>query len=128
MMTSFTSTALITSAHVGGYDANSTNTVSSTLEFALYIPDDEIALLARKSRALHKFHKEMRRSPRGCFDCGNTTNYITDCSMRKKFDPLTSMTTPTGMTTATKATTRRTTSETTRRRSSKRSFPERVLP
>jgi hypothetical protein len=26
---------LITSAHVGGHDANSTNTISSSLEFAL---------------------------------------------------------------------------------------------
>jgi hypothetical protein len=32
---SFTSKALITSAHVGGHDANPTNVVSSTLEFAL---------------------------------------------------------------------------------------------
>jgi hypothetical protein len=53
--------ALITSAHVGGHDANPTNTiVSSTLEFALSslavasdeqyenIPDDEITLLVRK--------------------------------------------------------------------------------
>jgi hypothetical protein len=32
---SFTSKALITSAHVGGHDANSTNTISSSLEFAL---------------------------------------------------------------------------------------------
>jgi hypothetical protein len=55
---SFTSKALITSAHVGGHDANPTNTISSSLEFALSslaiasdeqyesIPDDEIALLA----------------------------------------------------------------------------------
>jgi hypothetical protein len=65
---SHTSKSFITSAHVGGHDANPTNTaVSSTLEFALSslvvasdeqyesIPDDEIALLARKFRALHKF-------------------------------------------------------------------------
>jgi hypothetical protein len=57
---SFTSKALITSARVGSHDANATNTVSSALEFALSslvaasdeqyesIPDDEIALLARK--------------------------------------------------------------------------------
>jgi hypothetical protein len=32
---SLSSKALITSAHVGGHDANPTNTVSSTLEFAL---------------------------------------------------------------------------------------------
>jgi hypothetical protein len=56
---SLTSKTLITSAHVGGHDANPTNTtVSSALEFALSslviasdeqyesIPDDEIALLA----------------------------------------------------------------------------------
>jgi hypothetical protein len=32
---SFTSKALITSAHVGGHDANPTNTISPSLEFAL---------------------------------------------------------------------------------------------
>jgi hypothetical protein len=75
--TSFTSMALITSARVGGHDTNSTNTISSSLEFALSslaavsyeqyksIPDGEIVLLARKFRALHKFCKERRRSPRG---------------------------------------------------------------
>jgi hypothetical protein len=65
---SLSSKALITSAHVGGHDANPINTtVSSVLEFALSslvvasdeqyesIPDDEIALLARKFYALHKF-------------------------------------------------------------------------
>jgi hypothetical protein len=31
----FTRKVLITSAHVGGHDANPTNTVSSALEFAL---------------------------------------------------------------------------------------------
>jgi hypothetical protein len=50
------------------------------------IPDDEIALLVRKFRALHKFCKERRRSPRGCFKCGDTTHFITDCPKRKKFD------------------------------------------
>jgi hypothetical protein len=77
---SFSSKALITSARVGSHDANHTNTtVSSDLELALSslattsdeqyesIPDDEIALLARKFRALHMFCKERRRSPRGCF-------------------------------------------------------------
>jgi hypothetical protein len=35
---------------------------------------------------LHKFCKERRRSPRCCFDCGDTTPFITDCSKRKKLD------------------------------------------
>jgi hypothetical protein len=50
------------------------------------IPDDEIALLVRKFRALHRFCKERRRSPRGCFKCGNTTHFIADCPKRKKSD------------------------------------------
>jgi hypothetical protein len=50
------------------------------------IPDDEIALLARKFQALHKFHKERRRSPMGCFECSDTTHFITDCPKRKKLD------------------------------------------
>jgi hypothetical protein len=69
---SFTSKTLITSARIGGHDANSTNTISPSLEFALSslaiafdeqyesIPDDEIALLTRKFRAMHKFQKERR--------------------------------------------------------------------
>jgi hypothetical protein len=96
---SFTNKALISGAHVGGHVANPTNTIdSSALEFALSslcaasdeqyesIPDDEIALLARKFRVLHKFCKERRRSPRGCFECGDTTYFIADCPKRKKFD------------------------------------------
>jgi hypothetical protein len=90
---------LITSTHVGGHDANPTNTtVSSALEFALSslaiasneqyesIPDDQIALLARNFCALHKFCKERRRSPKGCFECGETKNFITDCPKRKKLN------------------------------------------
>jgi hypothetical protein len=95
---SFSSKALITSTRVGGHDANPTTTVLSALEFALSslaaasdeqyesIPDDEITLLVRKFRALHKFHNERRRSPRGCFECGNTTHFIADCPKRKKLD------------------------------------------
>jgi hypothetical protein len=95
---SLTSKALITSAHVGGHDANPTNTVSPTLELALSslavasdeqyesITDNEIAILARKFRALHKFCKQRRRSPRGCFECSDTTHFITDYPKRKKFD------------------------------------------
>jgi hypothetical protein len=78
---SLTSKALVTSACVGGHNANSTIIVSYALEFALSslatasdeqyesIPDNKIALLARKFCVLHKFCKERRRSPRGCFEC-----------------------------------------------------------
>jgi hypothetical protein len=96
---SLTSKASVTSTHIGGHVANPTNTIdSSALEFALSslsaaydeqhesIPDDEIALLARKFPALHRFHKERRTSPRDCFDCGDTTHFITGCPKRKKFD------------------------------------------
>jgi hypothetical protein len=50
------------------------------------ISDDEITLLARKFRTLHRFRKERRRSPRSYFECGDTTHFITDCPKRKKFD------------------------------------------
>jgi hypothetical protein len=95
---SLASKALITSARVGGLDANPTNTVSSALKFALSslaaasneqyesISDDEIVLLAIKFRALHKFHQERRRSPRGCFECDDTTHFIGDCPKRKKLN------------------------------------------
>jgi hypothetical protein len=42
------------------------------------ILNDEIALLARNFHALHMFHNERRRSPRGCFECDDTTHFITD--------------------------------------------------
>jgi hypothetical protein len=96
---SFPSKALITSARAGGHDANPTNIiVSSALGFALFslstafdeqyesIPINEIVPLARKFHALHKFHKERRKSPRGCFECGDTTHFITDCPKRKKLN------------------------------------------
>jgi hypothetical protein len=43
-------------------------------------------LLARKFRALYKFHKERRRSSRGYFECDDTTHFIADCPKRKKLD------------------------------------------
>jgi hypothetical protein len=91
---SLTSKAFVTSTRVGGHVGNPTDTTdSSALEFALSslcaasdeqyksIPDDEIALLARKFHALHRFRKE-RRSPRGCFECGDTTHFIAHCPKR----------------------------------------------
>jgi hypothetical protein len=96
---SLTSKAFITSTRVGGHDANPTNTtVSSALEFGLSslvaasdkqyesILDDEITILARKFHALHMFRKERRRSPRGCFECSDTTHFIADYTKRKKLD------------------------------------------
>jgi hypothetical protein len=35
---------------------------------------------------LHRFRKERRISPRGCFECGDTIHFIADCPKRKKFD------------------------------------------
>jgi hypothetical protein len=96
---SLTSKTLITSARVDSRDANPTNTtISSALEFALSylvaafdeqyesIPDDEIALLARKFITLHKFCKERRRSLRGYFECGDTTHFIANYLKRKKLN------------------------------------------
>jgi hypothetical protein len=96
---SLTSKVFVTSTRVGGHVANPTNTTnSSALEFVFsslaiasdkqyeIIPDDKITLLARKFRALHRFHKERRRSPRGCLECGDTTHFIIDCPKQKKLD------------------------------------------
>jgi hypothetical protein len=96
---SLTSKTFVTSTHVGGHVANPTNTTdSSALEFALSslcagsdeqyesIPDDEIALLVRKFWTLNRFCKGRGRSPRDCFECGDTTHFIADCPKRKKLD------------------------------------------
>jgi hypothetical protein len=32
---------------------------------------------------LHRFRKERKRSPRGCFECNDTTHFIADCPKRK---------------------------------------------
>jgi hypothetical protein len=53
------------------------------------IPHDEIGLLARKFWVMHKFLKDNRRNSqnsRGCFECGDTTHFITDSPKRKKYD------------------------------------------
>jgi hypothetical protein len=131
---SFSSKALITGARVGGLVANPTNTTnSSDLEFALSslcvasdeqyesILDDEIAPLARKFWALHRFCKERRRSPRAALSAMTPpTSSMTVLRGRSSTPPPTSTTTPSGMTT-TRATTRRSTASGTRtRRSSRR--------
>jgi hypothetical protein len=36
--------------------------------------------------AMHTFCKEKRRSPRGCFECGDTINFITEHPKRKNLD------------------------------------------
>jgi hypothetical protein len=97
--TSLTSKAFVTSTRVGDHVASPINTTnSSALKFAMSslcaasdeqyesIPDNKIALLARKFLVLHRFRKERRRSPRGCFKCDDTTHFIVDCHKRKKFD------------------------------------------
>jgi hypothetical protein len=138
----FISKALITSSRVGGHDANPSNDVSSALELALSsvavafdeqyesIPDDDIALLARKLCALHKFRKERRRSPRGCSSAVTPLTSLLIAPRGRSLTPPTSMTTPTGTTTATSTTRRRRTALEiiARRRSSRRSCPEHVLP
>jgi hypothetical protein len=88
---SFTSKALITSARVGGHDANPTNiTVSAVItssdEQYESIPDDEVALLLSKIRDLHKFCKERRRSPTGSYVCSDNIHFIIDCPKWKKLD------------------------------------------
>jgi hypothetical protein len=136
---SLSSKALIISAHVGGHDANPTNTiVPSDLEFVLSsltvasdeqyesITDNEIVLLARKFHALHKFHKE-RRDHLGPASSAATSPTSSPIVPRgRSSTPPTSTTittTTTGTTSAIWAMTRRR-----RRRSFRRSCPEYVLP
>jgi hypothetical protein len=137
---------LITSSRVGGHDANPTNDVSSVLEYVLSfvaitsdeqyesIPDDEIALLVRKFRVLHKFRKERRRTPRACFKYGDITHFIADCPKRKKLDSSNKYDYAKWNDYSNKATTKRrtasetTTTTTTRRRSFRRTCLEHVLP
>jgi hypothetical protein len=131
--------ALITSARVGGHDANPINsTVSSALEFAWSslaiasdeqyesVPDDEIALLARKFRALHRFHKERRYHLGAALNAATPPTSSLIAPRGRSSTPSTRTTTGTIL--ATRATTRRSTVSRTRRRSFRRSCPERLLP
>jgi hypothetical protein len=125
---SHTNKIFINSVRIGGHDVNPTNTtVSSILEFSLSslvitsdeqyesIPDDEIVLLARKFRALHKFHKERRRLSRGCFECGDTTTSSSTASRGRSSTPPPTSTTIPSVTTIAKVTIRRSTASGTRR-------------
>jgi hypothetical protein len=119
---SFSSKTLITGARVGGHVANLTNIIdSSALVFALSslcaasdeqyesIPDDEIALVARKFHALHRFYKERRRSPRAVSSAATPPTSSSTASRERSSTPLTSTTTITGTTPATRARARRST-------------------
>jgi hypothetical protein len=86
---SLTSKALITSARVGGHDVNLTNTtVSSALEFAL----SSLTRASPTTKSPYWWESSVpcissaRRSPRGCFKCGDTTHFIADYPKRKKLD------------------------------------------
>jgi hypothetical protein len=130
---SLTSKVFVTSTYVGGHVANLINTAdSSALEFVLSslcaasdeqyesIPDEEIALLARKFRSLHRFCKERRRSPRAASSAATLlTSSLTAPRGRSSTPPPTSTTTPSRTTTA-RATIRRSTASGTRRRRRRR--------
>jgi hypothetical protein len=138
---SFTSKALITSARVGGHDANPTNTISPSLEFALSslaassdeqyesILDDEIALISRKFWVMHKFRNERRRNSQNSWAVLSAvtppTSSLTNPRGRS-LTTLTRMTTPTRTTTTTRMTTRRRIASGTRRRTSRISCPKHV--
>jgi hypothetical protein len=119
---SFSSKVLITSVRVGGYGANPTSTISPSSKFALSslvaasveqyesIPDDKIALLARKFWAMHKFRRRGEETLETAWATLSTAIPST----------LTRMTT-TRMTTR-----KRITSGTRRRETSRRSFLEHV--
>jgi hypothetical protein len=76
---------------------------------------------------LHKFRKERRRSPRGCFKCDDTTHFIADCPKRKKLDSSNKYDYNNWNDYSKSDNRRRTASETRRRKSSRRSCSKRVL-
>jgi hypothetical protein len=94
---SHTSEAFITCAHVGGHDANPTNTVSSTLEFALsslVVASDEqyesIPMMRlpcwQECLSLAQVLQGEEEITQGCFECGDTTYFITGCPKWKTID------------------------------------------
>jgi hypothetical protein len=138
---SLTSKSLITSAHVGGHDANPTNSISWLWSLLCYLL---LQLLMNSMRASLMMRLPCRQESsvpctsstrRGGDHPGAASSAVTPptsslTAPRGRIStPPTSMTTPTGMTPPSRVTTRRSTvSETKRRRSSRRSCPECVLP
>jgi hypothetical protein len=133
---SFTNKALITSARVGGHDANPTNTISPSLECALpslaaasdeqyeSILDDEIALLANFGRCTYfgRRGEETPETPRATLSAMTPpTSLLTTPRGR-------SVTTPTRMTTPTITITRRTTRRRIAPETRRRSCSEHVQP
>jgi hypothetical protein len=110
-----TSKPLITCARAGGHDANPTNTVSSSLEFAL----SSLAAACTSSAKGGGDH------PRTILSAATPPTSSPAAPSRRSLTPPTSMTAPTGTTTARTTTRRRTISET--GRSPRRSCPECVL-
>jgi hypothetical protein len=123
------SKALISSARVGGHDANPTNTTNAyALEFVLSslaaasdeqyksIPDDKIALLATKFRVLHRFTRRVG-DHRGAASSAATppTSSSTVPTRRSSTPPLTSTTTTTRTTPTTRVRARRSIALRTRR-------------
>jgi hypothetical protein len=140
--TFLTSKASIISACVGGHDANPTNpTVSSALEFALSslaaasdeqyenIPDDDIALLARKFYALHNTARRGGGHLGDALSAATPPTSSLTAPRGRSSTPPTSTSTRTEMIPSTRVMARiSTASGTTRRRSSRRSCLECVLP
>jgi hypothetical protein len=137
---SFTSKALITSAHVGGHDANPINDVSSALEFALSsvavvydeqnenIPTTRLLCWQQSSVPCTSSTRRGGDHPEASSSAVTPLTSSQIAPRGRSLSPPTSMTTPSEMTTATRATIkRRTALETTIRRSFKRSCPEHVL-
>jgi hypothetical protein len=137
---SLTSKALITSARVGGHDANPTNTVSSSLEFPcllwlqLLISSMRVSPMMRSLCRQGSFAactSSIRRGedhPGAASSAATPPTSSVTTPIGRSSTPPTRMTTPTGMTTGTKTTTRRWTASKTRRRRCRISCPERVLP
>jgi hypothetical protein len=140
MHASLTSKALITSARIGGHDANSTNTtISSTLEFALSFlaaaSDEQYdCILAMRSPCWQERSMSYTSFAKtGGDHLGASSSVTTPPTLlpttprgRSSTPPI-STTTSSEMTT-TRATTRSTASRIRRIRSSRSSCPEHVLP